>query len=110
MTLEEFERVVFQTAHQSPLCDIPAMRNLTPTSETIRVSMIMGGFIDAFFNAETGTMAFAFIREGKRVFGADNTGGWHMHPFDDPEEHRALANAMTFADFVKAVEERFVGG
>lgn len=75
MTLEEFERVIFQAAHQSPLCDVPSIRALTPTAETIRVPMTFGGFIDAFFNAETGTTAFALIREDKRIFGADNTGG-----------------------------------
>ncbi len=110
MTIEEFERAVFQAADQSPLCDVPLIRNLTPTFEAIRVPLTFGGFIDAFFNQETGTTAFALIRDDKRIFGADNTGGWHLHPFENPEEHRALANAMTFADFVQAVEERFAGG
>ncbi|MCX7839556.1 MAG: hypothetical protein N2559_08905, partial [Anaerolineae bacterium] len=73
MTLDEFERIVFQTAYESSLCGVPLIRRLTPTSETIRVPLISGEFVDAFYNAETGTTAFALIRDRKRIFGADNT-------------------------------------
>lgn len=77
---------------------------MTPTSETIRVPIVSGGFVDAFFNAETGTTAFAYIREDKRIFGADNTGGWHLYPFDDPGQHQSLTSEMTFAEFIAAIE------
>ena len=30
---------------------------------------------------------FALIERGKRIFGCDNLGGWHIHPFRNPDEH-----------------------
>ena len=52
-------------------------------------------------------MAYALVRRGRRAFGADNTGGWHIHPFDDPERHDPLPDAMLFAEFVAQVERQF---
>ncbi|MBI4789586.1 MAG: hypothetical protein HY782_21360 [Chloroflexi bacterium] len=110
MTLEEFERTVFQIASSSPLCEIPAVRNLTPTSVTIRVPMTNDGFVDAFFNEETGTTAFALVQENRRIFGADNTGGWHLHPFEEPDEHWPRSKGMSFAEFIAAIEKHGIGG
>jgi len=45
MTLVEFERDVFAVAMSSPICDIPAVRSLTPTSITLRVHIAGDGFI-----------------------------------------------------------------
>jgi hypothetical protein len=84
----------------SSICDIPSVRPLTPTAINLRVPITTGGFVDAFYNEQTGTMAFAFIRQGQRVFGADNTGGWHVHPFAGPGRHDLLPEPMTFAAFV----------
>lgn len=77
MTLTEFEQQVFAAALASPICDIPIVRRLTPTTINLRLSITTSGFIDAFYNEKTGTMAFALIRQNRRVFGADNTGGWN---------------------------------
>jgi hypothetical protein len=104
MTLAEFEQQVFAVALGSPICDIPAVRRLTSTSISLRVSISSGGFVDAFYNEQTGTMALALILEGQRVFGVDNTGGWHIHPFSDPARHDPLADPMSFAEFVAEVE------
>lgn len=107
MTLDEFEQLVFEVADRSPICEVPVVRSLTPTTENIRVTLTVGGFVDAFCNEEAGTMAFALIKEDRRIFGADNTGGWHLHPFEKPEEHQLLSNEMSFAEFVAAVEKRY---
>lgn len=104
MTLIEFERDIYAVVAVSPICDIPTIRRLTSTSINFRVNVTLGGFIDAFYNAYTGTVAFAWIYGGQRAFGADNTGGWHIHPFEDPEYHQALSEPMTFADFVARLE------
>lgn len=80
MTLTEFERQAFAIALASPICGIPVVRRLTSTSINLRVEVTIGGFIDAFYNEQTATMAYALIQQGKRTFGADNTGGWHVHP------------------------------
>ena len=105
MTLGEFEQRIFSVALDSPVCAVPATRRLTATSISLRVDILTGGFVDIFYNEQTGTMAFALIRDGRRVFGADNTGGWHMHPFADPGGHTPLPDAVSFADFVAKIEE-----
>mgnify|MGYP005839268223 CR=1 FL=1 len=104
MTLTEFEQQVFATAMSSSLCHVPFVRRLTVTSISLRVGLATGDFIDAFHNEQTGTTAFALIRRGRRVFGADSTGGWHIHPFSDPAQHVPLEKRMSFADFVALVE------
>ena len=50
--------------------------------------------------------AFALIRQGKRIFGADNTGGWHTHPFHSPEQHIPQTQPITFAQFLSQVEKQ----
>jgi len=105
MTLAELERMVFGVAMTSPICSVPTVRRLTATFINIRLDIVTGGFIDVFYNEQTSTLAFALIRQGRRVFGADNTGGWHVHPFVDPEQHVPLPGAMSFADFVAEIEQ-----
>lgn len=104
MTLLEFELQVFATATASPICRIPIVRNLSTTSINLRIGVTTGGFIDAFYNEQSGTTAFALIRHRQRVFGADNTGGWHVHPFADPTRHDPLPREMSFAEFVSEIE------
>ena len=109
MTLEEFERTIFEVAQTAPICGIPVVRSLLPVSISIRIPIMSGGFVDAFLNAQTGTTAFALILEGKRVFGADNTGGWHLHPFENAEQHRQISSAMSFAEFIAVIEKHSAG-
>ena len=106
MTLVEFERLVFATALRSSICDIPSVRRLTSTSISLRISIESGGFIDAFYNEQTDTTAFAFIRKGRRLYGADNTGGWHIHHFSDPSQHEPVEEPLPFAEFLAQIEQR----
>ena len=110
MTLAEFERQVYAVAAASPICGVPLLRRLTPTSVNFRLDIATGDFIDVFFNDQTDTLAFAVIRDGKRIYGADNTGGWHTHPWHRPLSHEALSGAMLFGDFVDAVEKYLQNG
>ena len=106
MNLNEFEQHIFDVALGSSICDIPTLYRLTATSVNLRTEVLSGGFIEAFFNERTGTTAFALIRDRQRVYGADNTGGWHVHPFADPTQHVPLQEAMSFAEFVAEIEQR----
>ena len=106
MTLAEFERQIFTVAIASPICGIPAVHRMTSTSITLRVGITSGGYVGAFYNEQTGTMAFALIRHGQRAFGADNTGGWHVHPFADPDRHDPLTNPISFAEFMAEIEQQ----
>ncbi len=104
MTLSEFEQQVFHVAVNSKICGIPVIRRLTFTAVNIRITLTTGGFIDAFYNEQTGTTAFTLINQERRIFGADNTGGWHIHPFDDPALHIPIPKMMSFAEFVLEIE------
>ena len=110
MTLAEFERQVYAVAAASPICGVPLLRRLTPTSVNLRLDIATGDFIDVFFNEQTDTLAYAVSHDGKRVFGADNTGGWHIHPWLRPANHEALAGSMSFDNFVETVEKYLQNG
>lgn len=107
MTLAEFERAVFATALHSPLCAVPLLQRLTVTSISLRIPLTNGALVDAFYNEQTGTTAFALILNEQRIFGADNTGGWHVHPFAAPDEHRPLPQPWSFADFMTQIEHYY---
>lgn len=107
MTLADFEQQVFAVALRSPLCDIPIVVRWTATAIKIRIQTTVGNYIDVFYNEQTGTTAYALIDQGQRIFGADNTGGWHYHPFHDPTRHDPLASAMTLAEFVTQIEQHY---
>lgn len=104
MTLADFIQQVHTVAATSPICGIPVVRRLMPTSLNLRVPLTIGGFVEVFYNEQTGTTAYALIQGDQRVFGVDNTGGWHIHPFDEPARHDSLPDEMSFADFIAAIE------
>jgi hypothetical protein len=105
MILAEFEHLVVEAALASPICDIPLIRRLTATAINLRMELTVGGFVDVFYNEQTGSTAYAWIRQGRRVYGADNTGGsWHQHPFVDSTLHETISTAMSFADFLAKID------
>lgn len=105
MTLREFLHDVFASADASSICGVPTLRRFTASAVNLRIPIVSGKFIDVFFNEETGRTAYALIKDTKRLFGADNTGGWHLHPFDAPDEHHSLDHPMTFDAFLALIEE-----
>ena len=106
MTLLDFENQIINVAIASSICDIPRILRLSSTAIKLRIELTTGDFIDAFYNEETNTTAYALIRQGRRVYGADNTGGWHLHPFAEPNQHEHLSAPLSFADFVAEIELR----
>lgn len=65
---------------------------------------ITKGFVDMYANFETDKRAFAWIVEGERTFGADNTDEWHLHPYENPEEHQS-SDPVSLSEFLDRVEE-----
>lgn len=104
MTLEAFEKIIFAVARRSPLCDEPSIVSVGEETIKIRIDLFPGRWIEAYYNQRTQTTAYVLIRDEKRIFGADNTGGWHIHPFDDPVRHDPLAAPLSFADFMSEIE------
>jgi len=44
-------------------------------------------YLDIFYNVDTERKDFALIWKNRRIFGFDNLGGWHFHPYESPEQH-----------------------
>lgn len=62
------------------------------------------GFLEVYKNFDTDKTAFAWIVNGKRIFGADNTGGWHIHPYENPSNHKS-SESIELEDFLEDIEE-----
>ncbi|MFB6212654.1 MAG: hypothetical protein ABEI53_02445 [Candidatus Magasanikbacteria bacterium] len=63
------------------------------------------GFVDIYRNFQTGKTAYAWVVDGERIFGADNTGGWHIHPLQKPEEHQG-SDRISLEEFFLRVSEK----
>ena len=59
-------------------------------------------FFNIFYNAETSKYSFALIKNGKRIYGADNTKNWHIHPFDNPDAH-IETRKISLVEFLETV-------
>ena len=106
MTVEEFEHMVYASVDRSTICDSPFIVRQRGPSIKLRIDLLVGGFIEAYYNEETGTTAYALIQNGIRTFGADNATSWHYHSFESPGLHIALRTEMKFAEFLGEVERR----
>lgn len=104
MTLDEFESQVISACSGSSVVVSVATAGIGVTWLRLRAYLVDESFIEAFFNETTQKIAFARIKEGKRVFGADNTGSWHWHMPDTPEEHTPAKQAISFDEFLQRVE------
>ena len=56
-------------------------------------------FINIFYNAETLKYSFALIKNDRRIFGVDNARNWHIHPFENPDNHEETNN-ISLKDFL----------
>jgi hypothetical protein len=106
MTLETFETQVTSACAASLIVVGVSAVASGVTWLCLRAHFADGSFADAFFNEATGRTSFALIKAARRIFGADNTGGWHWHPFDAPETHIPTTEAVAFEDFLTRIEER----
>jgi hypothetical protein len=105
MTLDEFEDQVTLACANSSIVSGVAIISSGVTWIRLRAYLIGNIYLDAFYNEVTGKTAYALIEGEMRVFGADNTGGWHWHPYEQPHSHRPVSGIISFQDFLKHVEE-----
>ena len=104
LTAQEVYRHLIDASAQSAL--VTGIEPLLLEEPMLKLRAHVGtlAFIDVFFNAESGKTSFALIKEGQRIFGADNTRGWYLHPFGSPEGHHPCAE-ISFAGFLRHVEQ-----
>jgi hypothetical protein len=107
MNLGDFLQEVLAAAQASSICGNAIVLRQTAASLKIRISIIDDQFIDCFHSELSGCIAFALIKNSQRIFGADNTGGWHLHPFEDPSRHEPLNGPMSIMEFIQTIELRY---
>ncbi|MEW5830305.1 MAG: hypothetical protein AB1846_15565 [Chloroflexota bacterium] len=105
MTLDEFEHRVIAACSNSSAVQSIALNTTSETTIRFRIVLVDNSFIDVFFNEKLGKASYAVIKNGSRIFGADNTGGWHWHPREDPSDHVPAGSAITFEEFLEKVEK-----
>jgi len=71
-----------------------------------RIFLIDTSFVEVYYNFENGKASFALIKNNKRIFGADNLGFWHIHPFNNPERH-LRCDEIGIEDFIKKIKNNF---
>ncbi len=104
--IDEFLIEILKECEKSELVRSVEVESFDNLILKVRVYLLKNLFINVFYNDHTKRIAFALIKNERRVFGADNTGGWHMHPVENPEEHRP-SSPVSFGEFLKLVEESF---
>jgi hypothetical protein len=107
LTLESFEHQVSTACAASSIVTGVSTIASGITWLQLRAYLGDGSFIDTFFNEATGRTSFAWIKDNHRVFGADNTGDWHWHPLESPDDHIPVDAAVAFDEFIGQIEIQF---
>ncbi len=99
MTAFEYAKYVINLCSQYDF--ITSIEILLLDEPVVKIKAIVDNitFIHIFYNAETQKYSFVLIRENKRIFGADNTKEWHIHPFEDPASH-IRSSSLDLKDFL----------
>src|SRR5690606_24983975 len=105
LTLEEFERQVQSVCAESSIVESVIIFTSTETSILWRVFLTNNTFVDVYYSESKGKTSFAHIKDNKRIFGADNAGGWHWHPVKEPDSHVPSKDEIKFEEFMKKLEE-----
>lgn len=67
----------------------------TDPTLSLRLGIRPDLFVQAFLGEWSGSLYFALIESGRRIFGIDReTGEWHLHPYDAPDTHRPLPEGL----------------
>lgn len=54
----------------------------------VRIKIDEAIFVEIRINERNGRQSYVLVKNGKRRAGFDNLGGWHLHPWGDPERHK----------------------
>ena len=105
MTTAELLRRLTATCDQSVLVESLVVDDEDEDLLSARIFLKDGSFLNTFYNLTTSKVAFAWIHNGKRIYGKDNTKiGWHVHPLENPAGH-APCNATDFETFLREIEK-----
>ena len=105
ISLEEFEQLVVAVCGDSPVVESISVYETRSNAIRLRIILKDRTFLDAFYNEWKGRVAFVWIANNERIFGADNAGGWHWHPVEDVTLHVSSDHEITFEEFFLQVEK-----
>lgn len=90
---------------------VQSMQTVERTDPTIsfRLSIRPDLFVHVLLGELTGSLYFALIERGQRIFGIDrHAGEWHVHPYDAPHQHVPLREGLEpkpLLSFLSRVED-----
>ena len=76
---------------------VQSLEEIERTDLTLSLRLYIGPdlFVQAFLGEYSGSLYFALIEGGQRIFGIDREGGeWHLHPYDAPDKHEPLPEGL----------------
>lgn len=106
ISAREFEQRIRKLCDDSAV--VTRVVTLTESFEhtQLRIFLTKNSFIDLYYHEGSGKTAYTQIEDDCRIFGADNKKSrWHWHPYADPQRHDFTDAEITFAEFLKKVEE-----
>ncbi|MBS1249508.1 MAG: hypothetical protein MAG431_01088 [Chloroflexi bacterium] len=108
MTSSEYAEKVLNTFNSTPFISSAFVANFGATWIKIRAFLADASYIDVFFNEVTRKTAYSWIKDDSRILGADNTQGWHWHPFEAPETHAPVEETVSLLNFLHEVEKHLL--
>jgi hypothetical protein len=90
---------------------VQSMKTVERTDVTIsfRLSIRPDLFVHVMLGDLTGSLYFALIERGQRIFGIDRRAGeWHAHPYDAPHQHAPFPEGLEpkpLLSFLSRVED-----
>lgn len=100
---EFYDRAMAMVRDFHPTCTIDVTeKNSLRLKARIGISLSM--FMDVFYSVRTRRTSVAVILKGKRAFGVDNLGGWHVHPIREDQVHRPIEEPSLEGLFRRCLE------
>ncbi len=104
LSIQEFyDRATATVREFHPTCTIDVTEKNSFRLKA-RVWISLSIFMDVFYSVRTRKTSIAVILKGKRVFGIDNLGGWHVHPIRENQLHRPIEEPSLEDLFRKCLE------
>ena len=107
LTTDELLRRLVDACQSSSRIESYAIDAIDEDTLCVHVFLTDPSFINVFYNIVTDKIAFAWIKDGKRIYGKDNAKiGWHVHPLELPDNHLPC-DPTDLLSFLREVEKTY---
>jgi hypothetical protein len=76
---------------------VQSLEETERTDQTLSLRLYIRAdmFVQVFAGELTGSLYFALIEGGRRIFGIDlEAGQWHLHPYGAPDRHEPFSKGL----------------